>query len=183
MSWSIGSVIVAGAAYGYNQRTDQWSWRIPLALQWIFPVSPSFQILYLRELTRLKPPSWASSSSPPNILGGLFATDAERRLFALSSASVRKLERILNRVACFDRRTIYLRAQPLTSFCSLFSASAPLRLCPNEQCDQLRPGLSRYHHLLRFCRYPRVDLIHHYFRDVLGPSPRFEHRCQSCRLL
>lgn len=40
MSWSIGSIIVGGATYALNQRNDEWSWRIPLALQWIFPVSP-----------------------------------------------------------------------------------------------------------------------------------------------
>lgn len=39
MSWSIGGIIVAAATYGYNKRTDQWAWRVPLALQWIFPVS------------------------------------------------------------------------------------------------------------------------------------------------
>jgi hypothetical protein len=61
--------------------------------------------------------------------------------------------------------------------------SRHLRLCPIELGDQLRPGLSRYHHLLRFCRYPRTNLIHHHFRDVLSPSPRSEHRCRSCRLL
>jgi hypothetical protein len=38
MSWSIGGIIVAGATYATNQRTDEWAWRIPLALQWIFPV-------------------------------------------------------------------------------------------------------------------------------------------------
>ncbi|PWY81504.1 maltose permease [Aspergillus sclerotioniger CBS 115572] len=37
MSWSIGSIIVAAASYGYNGRADQWAWRAPLALQWIFP--------------------------------------------------------------------------------------------------------------------------------------------------
>ncbi|CAI7640547.1 unnamed protein product [Penicillium glandicola] len=37
MSWSIGSIIVAGATYGYNKRKDEWAWRVPLALQWIFP--------------------------------------------------------------------------------------------------------------------------------------------------
>jgi len=58
-----------------------------------------------------------------------------------------------------------------------------LRLCPNEPGDQLRPSLSRYHHLLRFCRHPRTDLIHHHFRDVLGSSSRFEHRRRSCRIL
>ncbi|GAB7353361.1 hypothetical protein MBLNU459_g3844t1 [Dothideomycetes sp. NU459] len=37
MSWSIGSIIVAAATYGYNSRDDQWAWRVPLALQWLFP--------------------------------------------------------------------------------------------------------------------------------------------------
>lgn len=39
MAWSVGGIIVAAATYGYNQRDDEWSWRVPLALQWIFPVS------------------------------------------------------------------------------------------------------------------------------------------------
>lgn len=38
MSWSIGGIIVAGATYGFSNGATQWSWRIPLALQWIFPV-------------------------------------------------------------------------------------------------------------------------------------------------
>nr|GAT49218.1 maltose permease [Mycena chlorophos] len=37
MSWSIGGIIVAAATLGYNNRADQWAWRVPLALQWIFP--------------------------------------------------------------------------------------------------------------------------------------------------
>ncbi|KAK5114076.1 hypothetical protein LTR85_010382 [Meristemomyces frigidus] len=37
MSWSIGSIIVAGATYAYNQRNDERAWRVPLALQWLFP--------------------------------------------------------------------------------------------------------------------------------------------------
>lgn len=45
MSWSIGGIIVAGATYGFNKRSDQWSWRVPLAMQWIFPVSPSLQLV------------------------------------------------------------------------------------------------------------------------------------------
>ena len=39
MSWSIGGIIVAAATYGFNQRNDEWAWRIPLAMQWIVPVS------------------------------------------------------------------------------------------------------------------------------------------------
>lgn len=42
MSWSIGSIIVAGASLSYNKRNDEWAWRVPLALQWIFPVRSPF---------------------------------------------------------------------------------------------------------------------------------------------
>lgn len=38
MSWSIGSIIVAAVTYQTNNRSDQWAWRLPLALQWVFPV-------------------------------------------------------------------------------------------------------------------------------------------------
>ncbi|KAJ4330296.1 hypothetical protein N0V87_010122 [Didymella glomerata] len=38
MSWSIGSIIVAAACLGFNGRMDEWAWRGPLALQWIFPL-------------------------------------------------------------------------------------------------------------------------------------------------
>lgn len=56
MSWSIGGIVVAAATYGYNKRDDQWAWRVPLALQWIFPVSALFQILYPGVLTCLDAP-------------------------------------------------------------------------------------------------------------------------------
>ncbi|KAJ5646942.1 hypothetical protein N7490_003314 [Penicillium lividum] len=37
MSWSIGSIIVAGATYGTNNIDGPSAWKIPLGLQWIFP--------------------------------------------------------------------------------------------------------------------------------------------------
>ncbi|KAF7118667.1 hypothetical protein CNMCM5793_008205 [Aspergillus hiratsukae] len=46
MSWSIGGIIVAAATYGYNKRDDEWAWRVPLALQWIFP-TPLMILLFL----------------------------------------------------------------------------------------------------------------------------------------
>ncbi|OJJ45982.1 hypothetical protein ASPZODRAFT_117698 [Penicilliopsis zonata CBS 506.65] len=46
MSWSIGSIIVAAASYGYNNRDNQWSWRVPTALQWIFP-TPLLILVFL----------------------------------------------------------------------------------------------------------------------------------------
>jgi SP family general alpha glucoside:H+ symporter-like MFS transporter len=39
MSWVIGSIIVGVATYVLNQRADQWAYRIPFAIQWIFPTS------------------------------------------------------------------------------------------------------------------------------------------------
>ncbi|KAK5060119.1 hypothetical protein LTR84_010003 [Exophiala bonariae] len=46
MSWSIGGIIVAAATYGYRAGVDEWSWRIPLALQWIFP-TPLLILVFL----------------------------------------------------------------------------------------------------------------------------------------
>ncbi|KAF7714748.1 MFS-type Sugar/inositol transporter [Penicillium ucsense] len=46
MSWSIGGIIVAAATYGINQRNDEWAWRLPLALQWIFP-TPLLILVFL----------------------------------------------------------------------------------------------------------------------------------------
>ncbi|KAF7166710.1 hypothetical protein CNMCM5623_000254 [Aspergillus felis] len=46
MSWSIGSIIVAAATYSYNKRDDEWAWRVPLALQWLFP-TPLLILIFL----------------------------------------------------------------------------------------------------------------------------------------
>jgi hypothetical protein len=89
MSWAIGSIIVAGISYAYNQRDDQWSWRMPAALQWIFPVSVAIQH------PRPSPPhtdlhsspSSSSSSSPPNRHGGSSAAAAKKKPCDLSNAS------------------------------------------------------------------------------------------------
>ncbi|GFZ47582.1 hypothetical protein JCM24511_05326 [Saitozyma sp. JCM 24511] len=49
MSWSIGGIIVAAVTYAYNQRSDQWAWRVPLALQWLFPTPLLILILLAPE--------------------------------------------------------------------------------------------------------------------------------------
>ncbi|KAJ6010178.1 hypothetical protein N7522_005194 [Penicillium canescens] len=38
MCWAIGQLIASGVLYGLVGRKDQWSYRIPFALQWIWPV-------------------------------------------------------------------------------------------------------------------------------------------------
>lgn len=37
MCWAIGQLIASGVLYGLVNRPDQWSYRIPFALQWIWP--------------------------------------------------------------------------------------------------------------------------------------------------
>jgi SP family general alpha glucoside:H+ symporter-like MFS transporter len=49
MSWSIGSIIVAAATYGFNKRDDEWAWRAPLALQWVFPLPLMVLIFFAPE--------------------------------------------------------------------------------------------------------------------------------------
>ncbi|KAL7917529.1 general substrate transporter [Trichoderma austrokoningii] len=36
--WGIGQFVSYGVLYGLVSRTDEWSWRIPLAVQWIWPI-------------------------------------------------------------------------------------------------------------------------------------------------
>ncbi|KAJ5765805.1 hypothetical protein N7520_005364 [Penicillium odoratum] len=38
MCWAIGQLIASGVLYGLVDRTDQWGYRIPFALQWIWPL-------------------------------------------------------------------------------------------------------------------------------------------------
>ncbi|KAJ5817391.1 Major facilitator superfamily domain general substrate transporter [Penicillium robsamsonii] len=38
LCWAIGQLIASGVLYGLVGRTDQWGYRIPFALQWIWPV-------------------------------------------------------------------------------------------------------------------------------------------------
>ncbi|KAJ5085075.1 hypothetical protein N7532_009846 [Penicillium argentinense] len=38
MCWAIGQLIASGVLYGLVDRPDEWSYRIPFALQWIWPV-------------------------------------------------------------------------------------------------------------------------------------------------
>ncbi|KAJ5917225.1 hypothetical protein N7466_010779 [Penicillium verhagenii] len=38
MCWAIGQLIASGVLYGLVGRTDEWGYRIPFALQWIWPV-------------------------------------------------------------------------------------------------------------------------------------------------
>ncbi|TGO08240.1 hypothetical protein BTUL_0219g00090 [Botrytis tulipae] len=49
MSWSIGSIIVAAATYGYNKKNSTWAWRPPLALQWLFPTPLLILIFFAPE--------------------------------------------------------------------------------------------------------------------------------------
>jgi SP family general alpha glucoside:H+ symporter-like MFS transporter len=38
LCWGFGSIIATGVLRGLLGRTDQWSWRIPYAIQWVWPI-------------------------------------------------------------------------------------------------------------------------------------------------
>jgi SP family general alpha glucoside:H+ symporter-like MFS transporter len=38
LCWVIGQFIAAGVLLGVQDRTDQWAYKIPFAIQWIWPV-------------------------------------------------------------------------------------------------------------------------------------------------
>ncbi|KAK9319363.1 hypothetical protein V1517DRAFT_332860 [Lipomyces orientalis] len=38
LCWGFGSIIATGVLRGLLSRTDQWSWRIPYAIQWFWPI-------------------------------------------------------------------------------------------------------------------------------------------------
>lgn len=42
----MSDLIIIGVTYAYNQRSDQWAWRVPLALQWLFP-TPLLILIFL----------------------------------------------------------------------------------------------------------------------------------------
>jgi SP family general alpha glucoside:H+ symporter-like MFS transporter len=49
LCWAIGQFIAAGVLEGLINRPDQWSYRIPFALQWIWPVPLMIGCFYMPE--------------------------------------------------------------------------------------------------------------------------------------
>lgn len=45
LCWALGQLISAGVQAGFSENTTQWSYRIPFAIQWIWPI-PLFFILF-----------------------------------------------------------------------------------------------------------------------------------------
>ena len=37
LMWSVGQLVAVGVLRGFLQRSDQWAYRIPYALQWMWP--------------------------------------------------------------------------------------------------------------------------------------------------
>ncbi|PNS19630.1 hypothetical protein CAC42_7474 [Sphaceloma murrayae] len=49
LCWVMGQLIASGVLRGVVNRTDQWAYRIPFALQWIWPIPIAIGILYAPE--------------------------------------------------------------------------------------------------------------------------------------
>ncbi|KAK3114935.1 hypothetical protein LTR53_006263 [Teratosphaeriaceae sp. CCFEE 6253] len=49
LCWVIGQFIASGVLVGVQSRTDQWGWRIPFAVQWIWPIPLILVCIYCPE--------------------------------------------------------------------------------------------------------------------------------------
>ncbi|WWD19400.1 hypothetical protein CI109_103860 [Kwoniella shandongensis] len=49
LCWVIGQFIASGVLVGVQPRTDQWGWRIPFAVQWVWPIPIIFVCLFCPE--------------------------------------------------------------------------------------------------------------------------------------
>lgn len=49
MFWAIGAIIVGGVTYHFNDKPNDSSWRIPVALQWMFPTPLAILIFFAPE--------------------------------------------------------------------------------------------------------------------------------------
>ncbi|KIW57762.1 hypothetical protein PV05_02322 [Exophiala xenobiotica] len=94
MSWSIGGIIVAAATYGYNKRDDQWAWRVPLALQWIFP-TPLLILI------------WLAPEAPWWLIRRGRKADAQRSIERLGSKSPEQTQQAL----AMMERTVEIEAR------------------------------------------------------------------------
>ncbi|KAL3952556.1 hypothetical protein ACCO45_012499 [Purpureocillium lilacinum] len=94
MSWSIGGIIVAAATLGYNSRSDEWAWRAPLALQWIFP-TPLLILI------------WFAPESPWWLIRRGRKDEAQRSIERLGSKSPEHTQQTL----AMMERTVEIEAQ------------------------------------------------------------------------
>jgi MFS family permease len=81
--WCIGQFVTAGVVYGVKDMEGQWAYRIPFALQWVWPA------FLVRAQPGMADDSTSCSSSPPNRRGGSFATARSQKLPRWSNAWAR----------------------------------------------------------------------------------------------
>lgn len=61
--WVIGQLISAGVLRGLLHRTDEWGWRIPYALQWVFPLPILIAVILAPEVSAVSYPQTLGSSA------------------------------------------------------------------------------------------------------------------------
>ncbi|KAK8847718.1 hypothetical protein IAR55_005577 [Kwoniella newhampshirensis] len=74
LCWVIGQFIASGVLVGVESRTDQWGWRIPFAVQWVWPIPIIFVCLFCPES-----PTWLVEHGRD--------TEAEKAVSRLQSSS------------------------------------------------------------------------------------------------
>lgn len=74
LCWAIGQLVAAGVLRGFVDRTDQWAYRIPFAIQWVWPI-PLIAVLFF------------APESPWWLVGKGKLAEAAKSIARLSSAS------------------------------------------------------------------------------------------------
>ncbi|TVY40616.1 Maltose permease [Lachnellula occidentalis] len=74
LCWALGQLISAGVQSGFSSNNTQWAYRIPFAIQWIWPI-PLFAVLYF------------APESPWHLVRAGRLEDAEKSVIRLASAS------------------------------------------------------------------------------------------------
>lgn len=58
MCWVIGQLLASGILKGMLQNSTQWAYRIPFAIQWIWPVPIFLVVFFCARIALVACPSW-----------------------------------------------------------------------------------------------------------------------------
>ena len=90
MCWVIGQLIATGTLRGLLSRNDDWAWRIPYSIQWVFPPLIIIGILFAPES-----PTWLVRNGRID--------DARRALRGLTNSSDEEIDQTIAMIAHTDR--------------------------------------------------------------------------------